>query len=346
MMFHVVSLTVALHTWWENAIPVRRHFDIEADPQCWFTSAIPSLDNHWHSSLCIFLCFLCACACVNRALYSLFPLRWRHNGHHCVSNHRSLGCLFYTLFKPTSKKTSRPALLVLCEENSPLTGEFSSQRTSNAENVSIWWRHNDNHYICVWLPWNHVEMGCRGDEFSFYHFYMTTENAVHLYWVCYPVLVTVYPKKYAHGFCFAVLCCGYALTDFPISIRLTSLALWQSNDCPSASKATLMNMDTYFMWIHYERLHNHNKAKHNKTVCIFLGMYCICIADLGALPVTYSHLVHGDLGHHCLKKRQIITIAWVNVTSALRWRHNERDSVSNHQPRDCLLNRLFRRRSK
>ena len=85
---------------------------------------------------------------------------------------------------------------------------------------------------------------------------------------------TVYPKKYAHGFCFAVLCCGYTLTDFPISIRLTSLALWQSNDCPSASKATLMNMDKYFMWIHYERLHNHNKTKHNKTVCIFLGIYC------------------------------------------------------------------------
>ena len=87
---------------------------------------------------------------------------------------------------------------------------------------------------------------------------------------------TVYPKKYAHGFCFAVLCCGYTLTDFPISIRLTSLALWQSNDCPSASKATLMNMDKYFMWIHYERLRKHNKAKHNKTVCIFLGIYCTC----------------------------------------------------------------------
>ena len=30
----------------------------------------------------------------------------------------------------------------------------------------------------------------------------------------------------------------------------------------------------------------------------------------------------------------------------LQWRHNERDSVSNHQPHDCLLNRLFRRWSK
>ena len=93
-------------------------------------------------------------------------------------------------------------------------------------------------------------------------------------WIPLKTWNTVYPKKYAHGFCFAVLCCGYTLTDYPISIRLTSLALWQSNDCPSASKATLMNMDKYFMWIHYERLHNHNKAKHNKTVCIFLGIYC------------------------------------------------------------------------
>ena len=105
-------------------------------------------------------------------------------------------------------------------------------------------------------------------------------NAWHSFrdnWLCYQAccaLRTVYPKKYAHGFCFAVLCCGYTLTDFPKSIRLTSLALWQSNDCSSASKATLMNMDKYFMWIHYERLHNHNKAKHNKTVCIFLGIYC------------------------------------------------------------------------
>ena len=32
--------------------------------------------------------------------------------------------------------------------------------------------------------------------------------------------------------------------------------------------------------------------------------------------------------------------------NTLLWRHNDNDGVSNHQPRDCLLNRLFRRRSK
>ena len=106
---------------------------------------------------------------------------------------------------------------------------------------------------------------------------------------------TVYPKKYAHGFCFAVLCCGYTLTDFPISIRLTSLALWQSSDCPSASKATLMNMDKYFMWIQYERLHNHNKAKHNKTVCIFLGIYCSINWYRHKLEVWRSSYMDNDI---------------------------------------------------
>ena len=32
--------------------------------------------------------------------------------------------------------------------------------------------------------------------------------------------------------------------------------------------------------------------------------------------------------------------------STSQWRHNERDGISNHQPRDCLFNRLFRPRLK
>ena len=35
-----------------------------------------------------------------------------------------------------------------------------------------------------------------------------------------------------------------------------------------------------------------------------------------------------------------------NHCVALHWRHDDHDSVSNHQPHGCLLNRLFRRRSK
>ena len=36
---------------------------------------------------------------------------------------------------------------------------------------------------------------------------------------------------------------------------------------------------------------------------------------------------------------------WKNYM-IITWRHNGRDGVSNHQPHDCLVNRLFRRRSK
>ena len=41
-------------------------------------------------------------------------------------------------------------------------------------------------------------------------------------------------------------------------------------------------------------------------------------------------------------------IIWYTYCSVepLQWRHNEHDGVSNHQPHDCLLSRLFRRRSK
>ena len=35
-----------------------------------------------------------------------------------------------------------------------------------------------------------------------------------------------------------------------------------------------------------------------------------------------------------------------DVDPSLRWRHNDHDGVSNHQPHGCSLNRLFRRRSK
>ena len=35
-----------------------------------------------------------------------------------------------------------------------------------------------------------------------------------------------------------------------------------------------------------------------------------------------------------------------DLDNTIQWRHNGSDSVSNHQPHDCLLNRLFRRRSK
>ena len=44
--------------------------------------------------------------------------------------------------------------------------------------------------------------------------------------------------------------------------------------------------------------------------------------------------------------KSLIVFKIIDVQNTLQWCHNGCDSISNHQPQDCLLNRLFRRRSK
>ena len=46
-----------------------------------------------------------------------------------------------------------------------------------------------------------------------------------------------------------------------------------------------------------------------------------------------------------LKQTNVCYVAR-DTANSLHWRHNDHDGVSNHQPHGCLLNRLFRRRSK
>ena len=112
------------------------------------------------------------------------------------------------LFRRRSKKTSNLRVTGLYVGNSPVTGEFSAQKASNAENVSISWRH---HVFSVFIS---------------------------------------------------------------------------------------------FVWIHILVLNNFNWYKCNKQC------------------------------------------PWTNGMLSFLWRHIDCDGVSNHQPHDCLLNRLFKRRSK
>ena len=74
----------------------------------------------------------------------------RHNGRGSVSNHHPHDCLLNCLFRRRSKKTSKLRVTGLCAGNSPVptgnspgTGELPAQMASNAENVSIWWRHHE-----------------------------------------------------------------------------------------------------------------------------------------------------------------------------------------------------------
>ena len=81
-------------------------------------------------------------------LYDLFwlvldpPLRWRHNEHDGDWNHQLNDCLLNRLCRRRSKETSKLHVTGLCAGNSPGPVNSPTQRASNAENVSIWWRHH------------------------------------------------------------------------------------------------------------------------------------------------------------------------------------------------------------
>ena len=68
---------------------------------------------------------------------SILTLQWHHNGHDGISNHQPHNCLLNRLFRCRSKEISKLRVTGLCAGNSPVTGEFLAQMTSNAENVSI-----------------------------------------------------------------------------------------------------------------------------------------------------------------------------------------------------------------
>ena len=72
----------------------------------------------------------------------LCSLQWCHHVRDVISNHQPHDCLLNRLFRRRSKKTSKLHINGLCVGNSPVTGEFPTQRANNTENISFWWRHH------------------------------------------------------------------------------------------------------------------------------------------------------------------------------------------------------------
>ena len=77
-------------------------------------------------------------------------LQWPHDERDGVSNHQPHNCSLNRLFRHRSKKLSMLCVTGLCEGNSPATAELPAQRTSNAQNVSIWWRHHETKVAQLW----------------------------------------------------------------------------------------------------------------------------------------------------------------------------------------------------
>ena len=90
-----------------------------------------------------------------------FSLHWHYNGRDSVSNHLPQDCLLNRLYRRRSKKLSKLRVSGLFAGNSPETGEFPAQIASNAECVSIWWRHHGwvNLYPVIWRnPWRVIRL--------------------------------------------------------------------------------------------------------------------------------------------------------------------------------------------
>ena len=65
-------------------------------------------------------------------MYPPYTSQWRNNGFAGFSNHQPHDYLLNRLFMSRSKKTSKLRVTGLCVGNSPVTGEFPAQRSSNA----------------------------------------------------------------------------------------------------------------------------------------------------------------------------------------------------------------------
>ena len=72
----------------------------------------------------------------------------------------------------------------------------------------------------------------------------------------------------------------------------------------------------------------------------FIGIWTVCSTACSGYQQRKHQSSSESISTSWCRPRFIL------ATPSLRWRHSGCDSVSNHQPHDCLLNRLFRRRSK
>ena len=130
-------------------------------------------------------------------------LRWRHNEQDGVSNHQPYHCLLNRLVRRRSKKTSKLRVTGLCARNSPGTGEFPAQMASNAENVSIWWRHHGLSLIPAWVrtsiaqggmkPYIHFQTSQTVEPLKFRNGWIISSNSPQGMWLLIHVRIKVNP---------------------------------------------------------------------------------------------------------------------------------------------------------
>ena len=106
------------------------------------------------------MCITNGCFCLDLPMvFSNYFLEWHYIDvimGTIASQITSLTIVYSTVYSDADqKKISKLRVTGLCAVNSPETGEFPAQRTSNAENVSIWWRHHEKGLYHVCFEFHH-----------------------------------------------------------------------------------------------------------------------------------------------------------------------------------------------
>ena len=131
-------LVCSLYGWFIQTLPYLLTW--QTAEHSWLVNGVFVKELLWYTCYVIHspLCYASHWRMAVSTCLQWYWFQWRHNEHNDVSNHRRLECSVNRLFRRRSKL----GVTGLCEGNPPVTDGFPSQRTSNAENVSFWWRHH------------------------------------------------------------------------------------------------------------------------------------------------------------------------------------------------------------
>ena len=117
-----------------------------------------------------------------------------------------------------------------------------------------------------------------------------------------------------------------------IKFNAVCLALWQLQSCYLAAEATVKNTCQIYSQI----------AKFMRPTW---GPPGSCRPRKGPMLASWTLLSRFCISSHS-DILSCMAVIQDTCKMSLQWRHNGHDSVSNQQPYGCLLDRLFRRRSK
>ena len=101
---------------------------------------------------------------------------------------------------------------------------------------------------------------------------------------------TVYPKKYAHGFvvlCFVVVMQSFIMNSHEVFIHIHQGCFAGTGAIVRLPQCQWSKPDGYGKTSQCITTTKHSKAK---TVCIFLGIYCICVIEMWQL-IWFEHVL-------------------------------------------------------